>query len=63
MPRNKRESDFPVSRDYADIDCLAVGCLYNLNKKCMVSSLAKIGKEGNCMSFKTRTFEKQVDGD
>jgi len=42
---------FPYSRDFEDIDCSAVSCVYNNNKKCTVPSLAKIGVDGRCTGF------------
>lgn len=50
--RHKCESDFPVSRDWEDLDCLAVGCMFNRNSKCGVPSIAKFGVDGRCIGFK-----------
>ena len=49
---------FPVSRDWEDIDCHAVYCVNNiLNCKCSVSSLAKIGEDGQCKGFRDIRLE------
>ena len=63
MSRHNRESEFPVSRDWADVDCQAIGCQYNRNLKCSVPSLAKIGNDGRCTGFTPITFKTKVDGD
>jgi len=58
--------DFPVSRDWEDIDCKATGCLYNRSdvEKCMVPSKCKIGDMGECTGFEVKPFNpKQVNGD
>lgn len=53
---------YPVSRDWEDIDCRAIGCMYNKDMKCMVPSLCKIGGDGKCTGFTTKPFEpKEVD--
>jgi len=49
---------YPVSRDWEEIDCSAVRCVYNLCKKCSVPSLAKIGEDGRCTGFRTQEPEK-----
>ena len=43
-----------ASRDYADIDCSAIGCEYHLAGKCLVPSKATIGNEGRCLGFKAK---------
>ena len=45
MPR--RPHGFPVSRDWADMDCRAEGCRYNVHKKCAVPSRCKISNDGD----------------
>jgi hypothetical protein len=57
--------DFPVSRDWEDIDCKAVGCRYNLREKCMVPSRCKISDDGRCTGFEVKPMEtnKKPDGD
>lgn len=64
MPHSRRPYDFPVSRDWEDIDCKAVGCQYNRNEKCMVPSKCKINDEGRCNGFEAKALlPKAVDGD
>ena len=50
------------SRDYEDLDCYAVGFIFNREKKCGVPSIAKIGEDGRFISFKPKEIKK-VDGD
>lgn len=50
MPHNDRYPCF--SRDWIDIDCNAIRCVYNKCNKCTVPSLAKINDEGKCQGFK-----------
>ena len=65
MSRDRSPWDFPVSRDWEDIDCSATACIYNRIKKCTVPSLAKIGEDGRCGGFKTeietKPKEEKVD--
>lgn len=42
---------FPVSRDWADLDCGASGCAFNRVGKCSVPSIAKVGEDGRCVGF------------
>lgn len=51
-----------LSRDYADVDCQAVGCLLNRQRKCTVPTACKIGDDGRCQGFTPRPTPK-VDGD
>lgn len=51
------------SRDNKDIDCNAIGCCYNKNRKCMVPSICKIGDDGRCEGFKPFEIQKEYDGD
>jgi len=55
-------NDF-VSRDYAEIDCRATGCMWNRKEKCMVPGLAKIDPEGKCSGFKVAPQKRGLDGD
>ena len=62
MPR--RSHSFPVSRDWAEIDCRAEGCRYNVHKKCAVPSLCHIGMKGECTGFVPRPYEiSKKEGD
>lgn len=65
MPHHRRPYGFPVSRDWEDIDCKAVGCRYNRGEKCMVPSRCKIGEDGRCTGFEAKPMEKnkKIDGD
>ena len=45
---------YPVSRDWEDMDCSAIRCVYNNCKKCTVPSIAGIGEDGRCVSFRTQ---------
>ncbi len=40
-----------ASRDYLDVDCKAVGCMFNRDEKCMVPSRFVIGADGRCSGF------------
>lgn len=64
MPHSRRPYDFPVSRDWEDIDCRATGCIYNRSLKCGVPSLCEIGEDGRCKGFRASTQNvTKVDGD
>ena len=65
MPHSRRPYGFPVSRDWEDIDCRAVGCMYNRGEKCMVPSRCKIGADGRCTGFEAKLMKinKKPDGD
>ena len=52
-----------ASRDYEDIDCQAVGCMFNSQKKCNVPSQCKIGADGKCEGFRPKPPPKMYDGD
>jgi len=52
-----------ISRDWLDIDCQAVGCMFNRDKKCMVPSRCKIADDGRCLGFLAKQQPKQLDGD
>lgn len=58
-----RHYDYPISRDWLDIDCKAVGCKYNREEKCMVPSIAKIGENGQCTGFTPKPTPTKIDGD
>lgn len=64
MPRERRPYGFPVSRDWADVDCKATGCRFNRNENCMVPSRCKINTEGRCEGFETPPVQvSKPDGD
>jgi hypothetical protein len=64
MPRQRNWGGHPVSRDWADIDCKAVGCRFNQSEKCITPSRCKIGDNGSCTGFEAKPFDPQkVDGD
>lgn len=63
MAREDRESDFPVSRDWADVNCAALGCNWNRNGKCGVPSLYAIGEDGRCTGFTPKPLPAKIDGD
>lgn len=63
MARERRPYGFPVSRDWEDLDCRAVGCRYNLNEKCRVPSRCKIAEDGRCKGFESKPLQMKVDGD
>jgi len=52
---------YPVSRDWEDMDCSAIRCVYNLMNKCTVPSIASIGEDGRCTGFRTQNQEKNDD--
>ncbi len=52
-----------VSRDYEDIDCKAVNCMFNKSEKCMVPSRCKIGSDGRCEGFQIAPMKLKVEGD
>ncbi len=63
MPRSRRPYGFPVSRDWEDIDCKAVGCRFNFNEKCGVPSRAKFDETAKCAGFEMKPLPKKLDGD
>jgi hypothetical protein len=65
MPRvgNGSEHHPWLSRDYLDIDCQAIGCMFNKEKKCAVPSICKITPDGRCEGFKAIPLPKQINGD
>jgi hypothetical protein len=64
MDYGRRPYGFPVSRDWEDVDCQAVGCRFNQNKKCITPSICKIGEDGRCISFQAKPMEvSKPDGD
>jgi hypothetical protein len=52
-----------ASRDYEDLDCQAVGCMFNRQKKCSVPSLCKIGDDGRCQGFRVPPVPRGLHGD
>jgi hypothetical protein len=52
-----------VSRDYAYVDCQAVGCMFNVGKKCAVPSKCKIADDGHCEGFQPKPTPNKLDGD
>lgn len=64
MPRENRPYGFPVSRDWADVDCKANGCRWNRAEKCMVPSRCQIGADGRCSGFEVPPQQiGKLDGD
>lgn len=59
MPHSRRPYGHPVSRDWEDIDCKAVGCLFNRNEKCMTPSQCKINANGQCTGFRSPRLPKK----
>lgn len=62
MGRRARGHGFPVSRDWADLDCKAIGCRWNRNEQCIVPSRCKISNDGKCIGFEIPPV-KPFDGD
>ena len=55
---------FPwMSRDYEDIDCQAIGCKFNFDKKCAVPTRCKINVQGSCEGFEVKPLPQKIDGD
>jgi len=52
-----------ASRDYPELACRAVGCLFNIVDKCAVPSHCKIMADGRCEGFKPRPLPPKLDGD
>lgn len=52
-----------VSRDYVDLGCKAVGCMFNIGEKCAVPSHCKITPDGRCEGFRPRPTPAKPDGD
>ena len=52
------EYRYPTSRDWKEIDCNALSCIYNQDNKCTVPSLAIINKDGKCKGFKVKPKTK-----
>ena len=52
-----------VSRDYAEVDCRATGCTFNVEGKCGVPSLCRINVTGGCDGFKARALPAEKTGD
>ena len=64
-PHQDRPYDFPVSRDWADIDCKATGCRFNQQEKCITPSRCKIATDGHCEGFDAIPMKPraELDGD
>jgi len=52
-----------LSRDYLDIDCQAIGCNFNREKKCAVPSRCKIASDGRCEGFLAKPTLPKGGGD
>ncbi|MFA5766585.1 MAG: hypothetical protein WC919_01510 [Candidatus Paceibacterota bacterium] len=52
---------YPVSRDWQDIECKAMSCVYNFSGICTVPSLCEISEEGRCKGFKANTTQERKD--
>jgi len=65
MPRVGHGSEHHpwLSRDYLDIDCQAIGCISNKNKKCATPSICKITDDGKCSGFMAIPLPLKIDGD
>lgn len=61
MPRQRRDGGFPVSRDWADLDCWATGCRWNQQEKCIVPSICKITADGRCKGFDPKPLPSQAE--
>ena len=59
---HRRPHGFPVSRDWADIDCWATGCRWNQHEKCIVPSICKITADGRCKGFEAIPYKPQAEG-
>lgn len=51
------------SRDTKDVDCKAIGCMFNVAEKCAVPTRCKITMTGNCEGFQAKPLLSKVDGD
>lgn len=64
VARERRPYGFPVSRDWEEVDCKAIGCRFNRNEKCMTPSICKIGDDGRCINFQMKPMQVgKPDGD
>jgi len=52
-----------LSRDYEQVSCQAVGCLFNREKACGVPSIAKMDETGKCTGFKAKPLPRGLSGD
>ena len=48
-----------ASRDWQDIDCNAIACKWNRDRKCSVPALAVIGNDGRCKGFVANIAERE----
>ena len=61
VPHNR---GFPVSRDFKSVYCNATNCwLYDNNGGCISPSLARIGSDGRCVSYKLKEYKNAKTGD
>jgi hypothetical protein len=51
-----------ISRDYEDVDCKAVACMFNVGEKCAVPSRANFGTDARCTGFQLPP-PKKIEGD
>ena len=64
MPHRERDSEYPVSRDWKHVDCLATGCMFNRNLSCSVPSRAQFDETAHCTGFVAGKIDnKKIDGD
>jgi len=52
---------YPVSRDWQDIECKAISCIYNSSGICTIPSLCEIGEDGRCKGFKINIIQTLKD--
>ena len=50
--------EYPVSRDWKDIDCKTTVCQNNISGKCAVPSICSIGEDGTYSGFSIQ-FSKE----
>ena len=62
MPHDSGHHSF-ASRDYADMDCKATGCKFNIGEKCAVPTMCKINDKGGCDGFTPKQLPKEKTGD
>lgn len=64
IAKGPRSQTLPwVSRDYETVPCLAVGCMFNRDKECMVPTRFKLGPDARCEGFQAPPNKTKVDGD
>ena len=52
-----------ISRDYEQLDCKAIGCMFNRNGECAVPSRAVLDDQAKCTGFKARPAPRGLQGD